>query len=68
MLGGTSGDTKLKNRKDDTFLVWCGTQKGNAIFECIVLRAFHHGIEGDSSAPNDIHETSSRMPHSVWLF
>lgn len=63
----TSGDKRLKKGKDCTFLVWYGTQKANVIFGCTLFRAFHHGIEGDSSSLNDIHETYSRMPHSVWF-
>lgn len=65
--GGTSGYIKLKNGEDYTFLVCYGTQKANLIFGGILFRAFHHGIEGDSSTPNDIHETCSRTSHSIWF-
>lgn len=65
--GETSGDIRLKKGKDGTFLVWCGTQKANVIFGCTLFRAFHHGIEGDSSTLNDIHETYSRKLHLVWF-
>lgn len=51
---------RIERRKDDTFLIWHGTQS-LMLFLGTVYLEHYHAIEGDSSILNDIHETYSRM-------
>ena len=57
---------RIQRRKDNTLLVWHGTQSLKLYLGTIYLEHLL-GREGDSSILNDIHEIYSRMLSSVWF-